>query len=47
MQKDGIVKDMDELMVEATNKVMNNLPTKYKNKSSRPPFFGLLFNNGR
>ena len=32
--EDGIVKDMDELMVEATNKVMNNLPTKYKNKSS-------------
>jgi len=32
--EDGIVKDMDELMVEATNKVMSNLPTKYKNKSS-------------
>ena len=32
--EDNIVKSMDELMVEATNKVMNNLPTKYKNKSS-------------
>ena len=32
--EDGIVKNMDELLVEATNKVMNNLPTKYKKKSS-------------